>query len=78
MPPPKVKINVLLEPARFEGAAQELEDAGVAIDVRNVEIGTISGSVDVDSLPVINKVRGVLAIEVDRSLSVPDPGSDLQ
>ena len=78
MPPPEVTINVLVELDRIDEVAKALENAGLAIERRNPTIGTISGRVDSASVPTVRKTDGVIAIEADRSFSVPPPDSDLQ
>ena len=75
---PPAQVVLLLDPDRFDETVLALQDAGVVIDQQNPTIGTVSGRVAEDALAALAALDGVIAVERERSVSLPDPESDLQ
>ena len=74
----EVAILVSVDPERFEAAERALSDAGVTVDQRLLEIGTIGGRVREDRLNGLRELEGVLAVEAERVVQLAPPDSEVQ
>ncbi|MGQ0839047.1 hypothetical protein [Actinokineospora sp.] len=65
--------------ARLTELVADLRDAGLLVEEVLEPIGTITGSVAVDSLAALSEVSGVDGVEPQlASFQIPEPDSDVQ
>jgi hypothetical protein len=63
---------------RIDEVVTALENGGMHIDQVLRPIGVITGSADTQRVRALGSVAGVAAVEPQRTVRLPPPGSDVQ
>ena len=77
----KVQVTVSIDDAHLEQIDQvsnQLEAAGLTIEQTLSTVGVVTGSVDSDKMSALSEVTGVDSVEIDQTITLPPPGSDVQ
>lgn len=77
----KVQVTVSVDDAHLEQidqVAEQLKAAGLDVEQTMSTLGIVTGSVDSDKMSDLSEVTGVDSVEVDRTITLPPPGSDVQ
>ncbi|MER5475779.1 hypothetical protein ABT026_02155 [Streptomyces sp. NPDC002734] len=77
-PPRTVGVVLVVDPDRFHEVVEALRGAGLRVAAEQPLLGSLSGTAAEDRLPALAAVDGVLAVDLDRTVTLPDPGSPLQ
>jgi hypothetical protein len=73
-----VGVVLAVDPDRFGEVVEALRRAGLRVSAEQPLLGSLSGTVAADRVPALAAVDGVLAVDRDRTVTLPDPGSPLQ
>jgi hypothetical protein len=71
-------VVLAVDPDRFDQVVEALRRAGLRVTSEQPLLGSLSGTVAEDRLAALAAVDGVLAVDPDRTVTLPDPGSPLQ
>ncbi len=77
----KVQVTISIDDAHLEQidqVADQLKAAGLDVDQAMSTLGIVTGSVDSDKMSALSEVEGVGSVEVDKTITLPPPGSDVQ
>lgn len=77
----KVKVTVSIDDAHIEQideVTEQLKAAGLDVEQTLTTLGIVTGSVASDNMSSLSDVTGVDSVEVDRTITLPPPGSDVQ
>lgn len=73
-----MRVNIVVDPDRFDEVVRALGESGVAVDDRSPAIGTVSGRIAAatpEALAAISAIDGVVAVEPEREIHLPPPES---
>ena len=76
-----VRVNITIKDAHLEQMDQvtaDLKTAGLEVEQTLSTLGIITGTVASEKLSSLSEVEGVDAVEADRSINLPPPGSGVQ
>ncbi|MEU3553276.1 hypothetical protein [Streptomyces fragilis] len=76
--PRTVGVVLAVDPDRFDEVVEALRRAGLRVTAEQPLLGSLSGTLSEDRLPALAAVDGVLAVDRDRTVTLPEPGSPLQ
>ena len=77
----KVQVTISVDDAHLEQidqVAEQLKTAGLSVDQTMSTLGIVTGSVDSEKMSSLSEVAGVDSVEVDKTITLPPPGSDIQ
>ncbi|MBX2863113.1 MAG: ketohydroxyglutarate aldolase [Leptolyngbyaceae cyanobacterium MAG.088] len=77
----KVQVTISVDDAHLEQldqVAEQLKEAGLEVDQTMSTLGIVTGSVDSEKMSALSDVVGVESVEVDKTITLPPPGSDVQ
>jgi hypothetical protein len=77
----KRKVNVVIDDdyaGRFDSVVKRLVKAGLNVEQKLKAVGLVSGTIDADKLPDLERVKGVGSVEREREFNLPPPDSDIQ
>jgi hypothetical protein len=75
------RVSVLVSDSgmkAFEHVVDACKKAGLHVEHALKSTGVITGSVESTKLAALNKVSGVDAVETERNVQLPPPGSEVQ
>ncbi|MFI0780099.1 hypothetical protein [Streptomyces sp. NPDC021212] len=73
-----VGVIVSVDPDRFAEVVRAARAAGLAVTGEQPLLGTLSGTIDEERIPVLEAVDGVEAVDRERIVRLPPPDSPLQ
>lgn len=77
--PEKIKVSVTDDAIdRIDDVVAALEDGGMHIEQVLRPIGVITGSVDTQRVQALGTVAGVASVELQRTVRLPPPDSNVQ
>ncbi len=77
----KVQVTISIDDAHLEQidqVADQLKAAGLDVAQTMSTLGIVTGSIDSDKMSSLSEVTGVDSVEVDKTITLPTPGSDVQ
>ena len=77
----KTKVSVVVADDYRDRVSEVVEaarQAGLDVEEQLATIGLITGAIDESKRPLLERVRGVSAVEVRRTFQLPPPESDVQ
>ncbi len=76
---PRVTVTLTdAQAARVTEAADRLSAAGLEVEQVLDSLGMVTGTVAEDRRAGLEALDGVASVSVERTIQLPDPGSDLQ
>ncbi|MEV4067617.1 hypothetical protein [Nonomuraea dietziae] len=75
---PDVRVNIVVDPDRFDTVVGELIEAGAQVEERSPAIGMVCTRIAAGGVPAVEAIDGVQAVEQDRTIHLPPPEADLQ
>jgi hypothetical protein len=75
---PDIRVNIVVDPDRFDTVVGELTKAGAQVEERSPAIGMVSARIAAGDVPAVEAIDGVQAVEQDRTIHLPPPEADLQ
>jgi len=73
-----VGVIVSVDPDRFAEVVRAARAAGLAVTGEQPLLGSLSGTIAEDRIPVLEAVDGVEAVDRERIVGIPPPDSPLQ
>ncbi|MFF8974219.1 hypothetical protein [Streptomyces sp. NPDC014995] len=73
-----VGVILAVDPDRFAEVVEALRRAGLTVTGEQQVLGTLSGTVAEDRIPVLRAVDGVEAVDRERTVRLPPPDSPIQ
>lgn len=76
-----VQVNVTIDNAHLEqidAVTEQLKAAGLDVTQTLSTLGIVSGSIDADKVDSLSEVNGVESVDVDKTITLPPPGSNIQ
>lgn len=74
----RIRVVLAVAPERFADVVRLVRDVGLLIEDEQPLIGTIAGIATEESLPILEGIDGVDAVERDRTFQLHGPDSPLQ
>jgi hypothetical protein len=72
------RVVLAVDPDRFAEVVAVLRRAGLVVEAEWPATGTLAGRLDARLLPVVRGLDGVEAVEPERTVRLPPPGSPLE
>lgn len=71
-PDDRVRVNILLDAEQGQAVSEKLREAGLQIEQELGLLGIITGAVPQESMAALAAIEGVLAVEEDREVTLPE------
>ncbi|MFI1392674.1 hypothetical protein [Streptomyces griseoaurantiacus] len=68
-----VGVVLAVEPDRFTEVVEALQRAGLTVTSEQPNLGTLSGTVVKNRIPVLEAIDGVASIDEERTIRLPPP-----
>jgi hypothetical protein len=73
------KVNVAIaKDHQFSEVVEQAQAAGLNVEQSLDGLRVVSGSIEVDKLEDLDRVPGVVAVDLERSFQLPPPASPVQ
>ncbi len=63
---------------KFQEVARKAREAGLEVDEEMPDLGLLTGTVAPEKLGALQRIKGIRAVETQRTIRVPPPNSDVQ
>ncbi|MEU9126315.1 hypothetical protein AB0C96_42055 [Streptomyces sp. NPDC048506] len=73
-----VGVILAIDPDRFAEVVEALRRAGLTVTGEQPILGTLSGTVAEDRIPVLEAIDGVESVDRERTVQLPPPDSPIQ
>lgn len=77
----KVQVTISINDAHLEqidDVTEQLKAAGLEVGQTLSTLGIVTGSVATDKMSSLSEVAGVESVEIDKTITLPPPGSNVQ